>query len=499
MHTREEIKQHTLDNKDLLELLVCELEEFAIVLADTRGTFISWHPGIQAYFGYSAEEFIGQRFELLLPSSERGMGIAERELEMAAKEGCTSDTRWLAKKDGERILVVGVTRALRNPAGELAGFGKVLRDVTALYLAENRLQALTRALDQSNVVVRHKDGTIQHWTAGCERLFGWSAEEAIGQRAHELLQTAFPIPLEQIYEQLHEKGTWSGELKHVRRDGTPVFVSTTWNLHTEGDQPVVIETCTDITGRLEVQHRLEAANRRLQEMARELERSNEELEEFARIASHDLSAPITSTRWLVDALRMRHGSKLDADGQELLQHISQSLERMSDMVDAVLAHARVGTSAIGTPEATDAEEALAVAIDNLRRDIELSGARITHDPLPRLPIDPQALTQLFQNLLSNAVKYRRHDVPLTIHITVSDEGSLWKIGVHDNGIGVEPEWFERIFQPFQRRGGLEIAGTGIGLATCKKIVTRAGGRIWVESQPGKGSSFYFTVPKCKEE
>ncbi|MGH9638573.1 MAG: sensor histidine kinase [Bryobacteraceae bacterium] len=361
---------------DLLELLVSELNEFVIVLVGVDGLFASWHPGVRSCFGYDPDEFVGKEFDILLPPADRAKGVGGRELKEAANSGRASDTRWLVDKSGNRILVEGVTVALRR-AGELVGFGKVLRDIAKRHYAESSLRG---------------------------------------------------------------------------------------------------------------------ANERLEAMAHELERSNEELEEFARIASHDLSAPITSTRWLVDSLRMRHSTQLDAAGKDLVQQISQSLERMGDLVEAVLAHARVGTSAIASAEFTDAEEALAYAMDDLRKDIELSGSAISHDPLPRLYIDPQALAQLFQNLLSNSLKYRRLDVPPEIHIGAVHEDSMWRIAVRDNGMGIEKDWFERIFQPFQRCHGADIAGSGIGLATCRKIVSRAGGRIWVESQPGAGSSFFFTLP-----
>lgn len=366
-----------LTSKDLFALLVSQVSEFVIVLVDATGLFISWNPGVESCLGYTAEEFIGKEFDLLLPYSDRACGAGERELKEATEKGRASDTRWLMTKNGERIWVDGVTLALRDNSGQLLGFGKILRNVTA---------------------------------------------------------------------------------------------------------------------RLGMQQELETANQKLQGITHELERSNEDLEQFARIASHDLSAPITSTRWLVDALRMRHGSRLDPDGQLMVEQISQSLERMADLVDAVLAHALVGTSAIAGSELADAEDAFESAIKNLRKDIELAKAAISHDPLPRLQIEENALAQLFQNLLSNSIKYRRTDVPLSIRVTAVREMSMWKIGVHDNGMGIEREWFERIFQPFQRRHGLEIAGTGLGLATCKKIVTRAGGNIWVESKLGSGSSFFFTLP-----
>jgi light-regulated signal transduction histidine kinase (bacteriophytochrome) len=230
-------------------------------------------------------------------------------------------------------------------------------------------------------------------------------------------------------------------------------------------------------------------------MANELERSNEELEEFARIASHDLSAPITTARWLTDLLATRHSRQLDQDGMTCLRQISSSLERMADLIDAVLAHALAGKEAIAAQEETDANTSLSAAMENLRKDIAESGAVIESAPLPNLRIRPQALTQLFQNLLSNAIKYKRPEVPPRVEISAVQDVHQATIEVRDNGLGIEKDWFERIFLPLQRRHGSKVKGSGIGLATCKKIVTRAGGDIWVESELGAGSAFYFSLPR----
>ena len=475
---------------------ISQLSEFVVVIVSTDGKYISWHPGVELQFGYKADEFIGQNVDLLFTPEDRTKSVPRQELKDAAETGRSSDTRWLVKKNGQRILVEGVTIGLRGETGRLAGFGKVLRDVTERKYAEDHLRALTGALDQSTVLVRRWDGTIDHWTAGCESLYGWKAQEAVGQIAHVLLKRTFPEPLDRIQDRLRSAGTWKGELEHVKRDGSRVLVSTHWVLSSDNPDgpPRVIETHTDITARFQIQEELEAANEQLKRMAAELERSNEELEEFARIASHDLGAPITSTRWLVDLLSSRHAAKLDPSGRECLKQVSQGLERMAGLVDAVLAHAQVGKGPIGSSVTTQGETALAIALDNLRRDIESSEAMISHDALPDFLIEPQALSQLFQNLLLNAIKYRKPDTRPIVKISIGREGSMWLLGVQDNGIGIQSEWFERIFQPMQRVHGAMIAGSGIGLATCKKIVTRAGGRIWVESQVGSGSTFFFTLP-----
>ena len=484
-----------LTNNDGLGLLVSRLDEFVIVLCDTAGNFSSWHPGVLAQFGYSAEEFIGKNLELLFPPEDRKTERVQHEIRTAAEKGRASDTCWLVKKSGEHMMVEGVTIALRTPDGTLLGFGKVLRDVTPLVTALDSGRALSEALQQSNVLIRRWNGAIEHWSAGCERLYGWTAQEAAGRIADALLNTVFPSSFPEIERQLLESGTWQGELQQKRKDGSAVFVSAQWVLvrNEKAEGPLVIATHTDVTSRLQMQHELESANERMRRMTHELERSNEELEEFARIASHDLRAPLTTTRWLTDLLSLRHAGELNEEGRTCVKQISASLERMTDLVDAILTHAQVGQSPIGSIEETDTEAALAEALENLRGDIVMSKADVQHEKLPPLAIQPQALTQLFQNLLGNAIKYCRSGTPPEIMIKTQREGDRWVLAIEDNGIGIEDEWKNRIFLPLQRRSE-KGAGSGLGLATCKKIVTRAGGEIWVESKLGQGSTFYFSLP-----
>ncbi|MCU1295197.1 MAG: sensor signal transduction histidine kinase [Bryobacterales bacterium] len=487
--------------RELFELMIARLNEFAIVLADRQGRYLTWHPGVEQLFGYSEQEFVGQKTDMLLPRNEQLGETGQQTLKDTSERGRTTRTRPMLTKSGRMLMVEDVTIALRSPSGDLLGFGKVLREVANETHAQNGLTALARALDQSAVIVRQWDGTVEHWTAGCERLYGWSAEEATGKALHQLLRTSFPSSREHIQQQLLLSGAWKGELQQVRKDGSQVAVSADWALLTDAaDEPLsVIESHADITARIAVQEQLESANAKLQIMALELERSNQELEEFARIASHDLSAPITSTRWLVELLASRHGAALDDSGRKCISQISQGLDRMGELVEAVLAHARVGTTAISSAAHTHCEDALSVAIDNLRKDIELSGAQIQYQSLPLVEVNPQALSQLFQNLISNAIKYRRQDVTPEIRIGAEWKSRMWTISVTDNGLGLEPEWFKRIFQPMQRRHGLDVAGSGIGLATCRKIVMRVGGSIWVESQVGVGSTFYCTLPGPEPE
>lgn len=357
-------------------------------------------------------------------------------------------------------------------------------------------QTFSKALNLSAVLVRRWSGTIEHWTTGCERLYGYPAEFAVGRDCAGLLKTRFFVPYEEIETDLLQLGAWNGEIEHERSDGTRIVLSAqwVWMEMPQLDSSYVVETHIDVTPQTRMREQIKSAHAELQRLSQELIRSNEDLEQFARIASHDLSAPINSTRWLVEVFIKRHSDRLNEDGLKCIDQISRSLARMSDLVDGVLSHARAGRQPISSGLLIDAGESLSVAVESLESDIQTSGATITYDHLPEVAIAPQALTQLFQNLLSNALKYAKPGIAPRIHVAAVQIDGFWQFAVQDNGIGIEPRWFDRIFEPMQRLAQTDVAGSGIGLATCRRIVSRAGGTIWVESEPGMGSSFYFTLP-----
>jgi len=229
----------------------------------------------------------------------------------------------------------------------------------------------------------------------------------------------------------------------------------------------------------------------------ELRRSNEELERFAYVASHDLQEPLRTVTSYVQLLERRYGAVLDDEGREFVGFAVDGAKRMQSLIQDLLAFSRVGTRGAAL-EPTDADAVADAALESLRAAIEEAGAVISRDPLPTVLADAAQLRQLFVNLIGNALKFRGEERPV-VHLGAQQQGGTWRLSVRDNGIGIQEEYFERIFVIFQRLQERErYPGTGIGLAICKKIVERHGGRIWVGSTPGEGSDFIFTLPAAQE-
>ncbi len=239
-------------------------------------------------------------------------------------------------------------------------------------------------------------------------------------------------------------------------------------------------TNTDITGQKEIE--------------RELRNANADLEQFAYSASHDLQEPLRTVKVFSQLLAARAREKLDAQSLEYLDNVISGATRMEALLRDLLIYAR--TTRLEKPaEPTDANHALQAALTNLKGAVAETGARIDFEPLPTLPVHPTQLELLFQNLISNAIKYRRPDVTPAVQIASKKLNAQWLFSVSDNGIGIEAQYKERIFGLFKRLHTSDsYSGTGIGLALCRRIVERHNGRIWVESKPGEGSNFYFTLP-----
>ncbi|HEU0298397.1 MAG TPA: ATP-binding protein, partial [Longimicrobium sp.] len=257
-----------------------------------------------------------------------------------------------------------------------------------------------------------------------------------------------------------------------------------------GGSRIYTAVLRDVTDRFRAEEALE-------QQAQELARSNAELEQFAYVASHDLQEPLRMVASYTQLLARRYGDRLDDDAREFIGYAVDGVRRMQSLISDLLAYSRVGSRS-GAPEAVDLDAVMERTTDVLRGTIEDAGAEVTHDPLPTVAADPVQMGQVLQNLVGPALKFRG-DVPPRVHVGARRAGGEWVISVRDNGVGIAPEYAQRIFVIFQRlHTRAEYEGTGIGLAICKKIVERHGGRIWVQSTPGEGSTFHFTLPAGDE-
>ena len=342
------------------------------------------------------------------------------------------------------------------------------------------------------------EGKVTFINPAAAKMLGLEDGQIVGQPTHILRHAGTdgnPFPdgtspiLAALKDRTAHRGT--GEI-FWRQDGTsfPVdYVSTP--IIERGELTGVVVAFRDVTERKQ-------AEERLAQQARELARSNAELEQFAYLASHDLQEPLRMVEGYTKLLARRYKGKLDADADEFINFAVDGANRMQTLINALLSYSRIETKGKEF-EPTDCESILESALANLRVAMEESGGVVTHDPLPIVMGDGTQLGQLFQNLVGNAIKYRGTEAP-RIHVSSQHNGKEWLFSVQDNGIGIDPQYAERIFVIFQRlhtKG--EYPGTGIGLALCKKIVERHGGRIWVESELGKGSTFYFTLPDARDK
>ncbi|MCK6628740.1 MAG: PAS domain S-box protein [Anaerolineae bacterium] len=420
---------------------------------------------------------------------ERAIGQA-----IAAKSDWSIECR-IRRCDGEMrwIWVAGRFRNhLNGDSRQIAG-GIVL-DITERKQADEKLresQELFQMLfDLSPVAysLAKLAEKIVDINPACEKLFGYPKTEIVGKRAADIDFWADPSERQKAFEKFSSEGRLDNfEFAYKTKSGAVGWAIVYANIIEQGGEKYVLSEFVDITER----KRAEADLVRTME---ELKRSNADLEQFAYIASHDLQEPLRAVAGAVQLLQKRYGGQLDERADEFIRHAVEGATRMQTLINDLLAYSRVGTR--GQPfQPVDSTAALADALANLTVAIRESGAVITHDHLPTVVADRTQLTQLFQNLIANAIKFRGEQTP-EIRIKAEQQKGQWLFAVADNGIGLEAEYYERIFGVFQRlHTRREYPGTGIGLALCKKIVERHGGRIWVESEPGRGSTFYFTLPE----
>jgi|SRR6185312_15330985 len=359
------------------------------------------------------------------------------------------------------------------------------RDVDTVATLRQALAYAQSIVDTVHGPMLVVDGTLHIRTASRAfyRAFGASRHDTEGQFIYNIGNGQWDIPALRILLEgviKYNKSFQDFEVTHDFPElGRRVMLVNARKLWTkEDDSPLVLVAIEDVTDR-----------KRIHE---ELVQSNESLQRFAYTAAHDLRSPLNSALNFSQLLARRAAEKLDEQEREMLRTSIASLERLDALMDGILTFSEMG-NAPQQLSLISLEDPLRLALANLAHHIEYNGASISIGALPEVRSDRTQMVMVFQNLIGNALKYRRDETP-HIRIEAVQEGSDWRISVADNGQGFEAVHASGIFEPFKRLHGKNVKGSGIGLATCKRIVERSGGRIWAESVPGQGSTFFFTIP-----
>ena len=475
----------------------------AMVVVNQSGEIVLLNLQAEKQFGYYRDELVGQPVKNIIPEgfAERLIADGTRSAAEALAQQIGTGIELIARrKDGSEFPIEIMLSPLESAEGILVT--AAIRDIsvrkeaeTHLAQMEGKYRGLLEAAPDAMVVV-NAAGEIVLLNVQAEKQFGYSRNELVGQQVKNIVPEGFAERLiadgtRSAAEALAQQIGTGIELIARRKDGSEFPIEIMLSPLESAEGILVTAAIRDISVRKE-------AETHLVKTVRELKRSNDELQQFAYVSSHDLQEPLRMVASYTQLLGKRYKGRLDSDADEFITFAVDGCNRMQGLIQDLLAYSRAGTHAKELCEVSG-EDALQGALTNLRITLEQSGAVVTHDSLPALMTDETQLTQVFQNLVGNAIKYRSTEVP-RVHVSATKNGdNEWTFSVRDNGLGIAPQYFERIFILFQRlHGRNEFEGTGIGLAICKKVVERLGGRIWVESQPEKGSTFYFALPERAE-
>jgi len=473
---------------------IVEASDDAIISKNTDGMITSWNKGAERLFGYTLQEAVGQPVTMLIPPAMRN---EEREIYERLESGKAVRHYEAVRlcKDGSLVEVSLTTSPIKDTVGRVIGASKIARDITehkraeeAVLEAGERFRFMAESMPQK-IFTTGPNGDVDYFNKEWLEFTGLAADQLKGWGWTQLIH---PEDLEENIRRwtdcLKTGKFFQYEHRFRRADG--VY---RWHLsraHAMRDEEERIIMWIGSNTEIEEQKKV---TEDLKELAGNLDRSNKDLAQFAHVSSHDLQEPLSTITNYVDLLVLRKKDKLDEEGVQYLEFIQEGALHAQALIQGLLKYASITTRDYPL-EWTEMDDVLKRVLSNLQSAIQEKNALILGDPLPKLKINSLQITQVLQNLISNGIKYSGEKPP-EIHISARQENQKWIFSISDNGIGIDPQYKERVFMIFKRlHSKNQYPGTGIGLATCKKIVQQHGGEIWVESEPQKGAAFHFSLP-----
>ncbi|MFC6663286.1 PAS domain-containing sensor histidine kinase [Deinococcus multiflagellatus] len=482
--------------------------------ADHQGRWLDVNRAAETLLGYTRAELLTMTFDDVThpEDRQRGPGRPFARLVAGELETFTTEKRYL-RRTGEVVWAATTVSAVRDEAGAFEYAVAVLNDITARKQAEDQARQLARVIEESDdfVGITTLEGETLYLNPAGRALLGLGERPVSALRLSDFFcPDDLPFVQEVVLPTTRTQGRWAGDFRFRHaQTGEAVDVNYTQFVVTDPatGAPRALATVTrDIRARKRIEAEVRALNTALEERVAErtaelqqanaeLARSNTELERFAFVASHDLQEPLRSIASFSELLDRRYGERLEDQGRQYLGYVTRGAQRMKVLIDDLLVFSRL--NAVHEPfAAVDMAGVLGEVQARLHAAIEDSGAQLVVGPLPTVMGAPEELTRLFQNLLGNALKFRREGVPPVVAVGAQDEGERWHFTVTDNGIGIEPQYHERVFGLFQRLHVRDrYEGTGLGLAIVRKVAERHGGAVWLESRAGEGTTIHLTLAK----
>jgi PAS domain S-box-containing protein len=471
-------------SEERLRLLVESVTDYAIFMLDSEGFIVSWNPGAQRMKGYSEAEIIGQHFSVFYTPEDIQRNHPANELILAVASGRYEEEGWRVRKDGTRFFCNVVITPVLETDGTLRGFAKVTRDVTqrrTLEESEHRYKLLVDSVSDYAIFMLDTEGRIASWNAGAKNIKGYDAEEIIGQHFSKFYtdeDLARDYPAEELKMALRD-GSFEDEGWRIRKDGSHFWAN------------VVITPIFDKDHRLTGFAKVTRDITQRKDLEVELRELNRQLESFAYSVAHDLRAPLRAVAFSSRILLNEATDRLDEEHKDLLEMQHSSAVKLAKIVDDLLQLAKISRLDIGS-ESVNITDLASKIIEEISSKGQNNGCSFDVEEGLFALGDATLMHVILWNLINNAYKFSPHGG--LIRVGYDSQGKAFFVS--DEGIGFEMEYAHKVFLPFERLvTEKEFAGTGIGLANVHRAVTRQGGRIWVESEPGEGTTFFFSLPK----